>query len=31
MSARDPLDVDPPYAYPGYKSTRLRAPRLAPV
>ena len=26
MSARDLFDVDPPYDYPAYKSTRLRAP-----
>lgn len=31
MSARDPLDVDPPYDFPGYKSTALRAPRHPPV
>lgn len=35
MSARDPLDVDPSYDYPAYKSTLLRAPgqpliRVAP-
>jgi protocatechuate 3,4-dioxygenase beta subunit len=27
MSARDRVDVDPPYDYPPYKSTTLRAPR----
>lgn len=27
MSARDPIDVDPPYDYPPYKSTRLRSPK----
>lgn len=26
MSARDQIDIDPPYAYPQYRSTRLRAP-----
>ena len=31
MSARDPLDVDPPYDYAAYKSTRLRAPAQAPI
>ena len=35
MSARDPMDVDPPYDYAAYKSTLLRAPtqpmlRVAP-
>jgi len=29
MSARDQLDIDPPYDYPAYKSTRLRSPRQA--
>lgn len=27
MSAREPIDVDPPYDYAAYKSTLLRAPR----
>jgi len=27
MSARDRIDIDPPYDYPAYKSTRLRAPK----
>jgi protocatechuate 3,4-dioxygenase beta subunit len=35
MSARDRIDIDPPYDYPAYKSTTLRAPqqgliRIAP-
>jgi protocatechuate 3,4-dioxygenase, beta subunit len=29
MSARDPVSIDPPYDYPPYKSTALRAPRHA--
>ena len=27
MSARDRIDIDPPYDYPPYKSTALRAPK----
>ena len=27
MSARDAIEIDPPYDFPGYKSTALRAPR----
>jgi protocatechuate 3,4-dioxygenase beta subunit len=27
MSARDRIDIDPPYDYPAYKSTILRAPK----
>lgn len=31
MSARDPIDVDPPYDYAAYKSTVLRSPRQPPI
>ena len=27
MTVRDPIDIDPPYDFPGYQSTLLRSPR----